>query len=191
MTELVWLLFVAQLPAHPSSARVLLWRHLRAAGAVSLQNGVWVLPARETHEQLLRDELAQVERHGGTGLLFQAQALGSDLVARFHDERDQEYAEVCERCQALHDELTRESRAGKETYAELEENEQELAKLDRWLAQIQARDFFGAPTAARAAQEVEACRADLAAFATAVYRHEGVTDGPEDIESVDAPKDEL
>ena len=93
---------------------------------MSLQNGVWVLPATEALERLLRDELAQVERQGGTGLLFQAQALGSDLIARFHDERDQEYAEVCERCQALRDELTRESRAGKETYAELEENEQEL-----------------------------------------------------------------
>jgi len=180
MTEPVWLLLVAQLPAQPSSARVQLWRHLRAAGAVSLQNGVWVLPDKATHEQLLRDELAQVERHGGTGLLFQAQALGRDLIARFHDERDQEYAEVCERCQALRDELTRESRAGKETYAELEENEQELAKLDRWLAQIQARDFFGAPGAIRAIQAIEACRADLADCATDDYRREGVMDGTEE-----------
>jgi hypothetical protein len=189
MDELLWLLFVAQLPAHPSSARVQLWRHLRAAGAVSLQNGVWALPARETHERLLRDELAQVERQGGTGLLFQAQALGHDLVARYHDERDQEYAEVCERCQALRDELAREAQAGKETYAELEENEQELAKLDRWLAQIQARDFFGAPAATRAAQAVEACRTDLAIFAAAVYRREGVVDGTAAEESASAPEE--
>jgi hypothetical protein len=194
MTELLWLLFVAQLPAHPSSARVQLWRHLRAAGAVSLQNGVWVLPAREAHEQLLREELAQVELHGGTGLLFQAQALSNDLVARFHDERDQEYAEVCERSQALHDELARESQAGKEIYAELEENEQELAKLDRWLAQIKARDYFGAPTAMRATQAVDACRTDLAAFAAAVYRREGITDGvadaTEEAERAATPKDD-
>jgi hypothetical protein len=115
-------------------------------------------------------------------------------VARFHDERDQEYAEVCERSQALRDELTRESRAGKETYAELEENEQELAKLDRWLAQIRARDFFGAPTATRAALAVEACRAELTAFAAAVYRREGVTDGAihrtEAAESANMPTDE-
>jgi hypothetical protein len=193
MTELNWLLFVAQLPANPSSARVQLWRHLRAAGAVSLQNGVWALPARETHERLLRDELAQIERQGGIGLLFQAQALGHDLVARFHDERDQEYAEVCERCQALRDELARESQAGKETFAELEENEQELAKLDRWLAQIQARDFFGAPGATHAKQELEACGRDLADFAAAVYRREGVMDGTtdaaEEAARADTPKD--
>ena len=130
----------------------------------------------------------------GTGLLFQAQALSNDLIARFHDERDQEYAEVCERCQALHEELTRESQAGKEVYAELEENEQELAKLDRWLAQIKARDFFGAPTAMRATQAVEACRTDLAAFAAAVYRREGVmdetTDATEEVARTVTPKDE-
>jgi hypothetical protein len=188
MDDYLWLLFVAQLPAHPSSARVQLWRHLRSAGAVSLQNGVWVLPAHETHEQLLLAELAEVERQRGTGLLFQAQALGSDLIARFHDERDREYAEVCERCQALRDELARESRAEKETYAELEENEQEVAKLDRWLAQIQARDFFGAPGADRAAHAIDACRTDLAAFAAAVYRREGVTDGtPEEAEPPSTP----
>jgi hypothetical protein len=190
MSEVVWLLFVVQLPAHPSSARVQLWRHLRSAGAVSLQNGVWVLPAREAHDQLLRDELAQVELHGGTGLLFHAQTLGHDLIARFQDERDQEYAEVCERCQALRDELARESLAGKETYAELEENEQELAKLDRWLAQIGARDFFAAATATRAAQAIEACRTNLDAFAAAVYRREGVTDGTVDDESAATAKDE-
>jgi hypothetical protein len=98
---------------------------------------------------------------------------------------------VCERCQALLDELTRESRAGKETYAELEENEQELAKLDRWLAQVQARDFFGAPGAARAVQAIDSSRADLAAFAAAVYRREGVTDGAEEPESVNTSKDEI
>jgi ChrB-like protein len=189
MDELLWLLFVAQLPAHPSSARVQLWRRLRAAGAVSLQNGVWAIPARETHERLLRDQLAQVERQGGTGLLFQAQALGHDLVTRFHDERDQEYAEVCERSQALRDELAREAQAGKETFAELEENEQELAKLERWLAQIQARDFFGAPAATRAAQEIAACRVDLAAFAAAVYRREGVTDGTEEAAAESPPEE--
>jgi Protein ChrB, N-terminal len=197
--DLTWVLLVPHVPAVPSSARVHLWRHLRAAGALSVQNGVWVLPATAAHEQTLRDELALIVRQGGTGLLFRAQTLaqaphgeqGGDLVTRFHDERDQEYAEVCERSQALRDELARESRAGNETYAELEENEQELAKLERWLAQIQARDFFRAPTATRAAQAVEACRADLAAFAAAVYRREGVMDEVEEAESAGTPKEEI
>jgi hypothetical protein len=182
--ELTWALFVSQVPAVPSSARVQLWRHLRAAGALSLQNGVWVLPATPAHEQLLRDELASIERQGGTGVLFRAQAIamggrhGDDLVARFRSERDEEYAEVCERCQALHEELARETHADKHTYAELEENEHELAKLERWLTQIQARDFFAAPRASSALAALADSRTDLAAFAAAVYAREGLNDAP-------------
>src|SRR5260221_9240435 len=98
LDELSWVLLVPQMPAIPSSARVQLWRHLRAAGALSLQNGVWILPATPQHEQALRDELASVVRQGGTGLLFRAQAVdhvlggdrggdpGGDLVARFRAE---------------------------------------------------------------------------------------------------------
>jgi hypothetical protein len=180
--ELTWALLVPQLPAVPSSARVQLWRHLRAAGALSLQNGVWALPSTPSHEQLLRDELANIVRQGGSGLLFRAQAVelggrqGEDLVARFRAERDEEYAEVCERCQALRDELKRETRVGKHTFAELEENEHELAKLERWLPQIQARDFFSAPRTPSALAALADCRTDLAVFAAAVYRREGLTD---------------
>jgi len=179
---LTWALLVPQVPAVPSSARVQLWRHLRAAGALSIQNGVWVLPFTPAHEQLLRDELASIVRQGGTGLLFRAEvadgddAHGEDLVTRFRAERDQEYAEVCERCQALRAELVRETQAGKHTFAELEENEHDLAKLDRWLAQIQARDFFTASRASAARSALAACRADLAAFAAAVYQREGLMD---------------
>jgi hypothetical protein len=180
LDERSWVLLVPQLPAVPSSARVQLWRHLRAAGALSIQNGVWVLPATAAHEQLLRDELALIVQQGGTGLLFRAQtvapALGGDLVARFRAERDQEYAEVCERSQALRDELARETQVGKQTFAELEENEQDLAKLERWLTQIQARDFFSASLAPTALAALATCRTDLATFAAAVYQREGLTE---------------
>jgi Protein ChrB, N-terminal len=194
--DLTWVLLVPHVPAVPSSARVQLWRHLRAAGALSVQNGVWVLPATAAHEQTLRDELALIVRQGGTGLLFRAQTLaqalggdlGGDLVGRFRAERDQEYAEVCERCQALSDELARETQAGKQTFAELEENEHDLAKLERWLTQIQARDFFAASLASSALAALAACRVDLAAFTVAVYQREGLmdsTDTPETLDTLD------
>jgi hypothetical protein len=193
--DLRWVLLVPQVPAVPSSARVHLWRHLRAAGALSVQNGVWVLPATAAHEQTLRDELALIVRQGGTGLLFRAQTLaqalggdlGSDLVGRFRAERDQEYAEVCERCQALRDELARETQAGKQAFAELEENEHDLAKLERWLAQIQARDFFSASLASSALAALAACREDLATFTAAVYQREGLMDSMDSTYTPDTP----
>jgi hypothetical protein len=43
-----WLLFLAQLPSRPSSARVALWRRLRAAGATTMVNSAWEI-SKETH----------------------------------------------------------------------------------------------------------------------------------------------
>jgi hypothetical protein len=39
-----WLVFVHQLPAHPSKARVKIWRRLQQIGAIALKNAVHVLP---------------------------------------------------------------------------------------------------------------------------------------------------
>jgi hypothetical protein len=38
------LVLLAQLPSKPSSARVALWRPMRAAGAAAVVNGAWMLP---------------------------------------------------------------------------------------------------------------------------------------------------
>src|SRR5258707_12693464 len=61
-----WLLFLPHLPASPSSLRVLVWRRLRAAGAIGLQSGVWGLPHRPAHAQVLLELVREGERQGGT-----------------------------------------------------------------------------------------------------------------------------
>lgn len=66
------------------------------------------------------------------------------LVGQFNAARDEEYAEVVERAAALVHELDREAARGKYTFAEVDENDAELAKLRRWLDTIGARDRFRA-----------------------------------------------
>jgi hypothetical protein len=63
-------------------------------------------------------------------------------VERFRADRAREYDELTERCGALLAEISKETKAGKFSFADLEENEQDLAKLVRWLAEIRARGFF-------------------------------------------------
>jgi hypothetical protein len=174
-----WLLFLPQLPASPSSLRVLVWRRTRAAGALGLQTGAWVLPHTPEQERFLRDLLAEVQRLGGSGSVFVATPLdpgfSQGMVERFRIDRDHEYAEFCERAHALVAELEKESRGEKYTFAELEENEDDLQKLERWLQKIQARDFFGGHQAEAAATAMAACRQALAAFAEIVYQREGLS----------------
>jgi hypothetical protein len=64
------------------------------------------------------------------------------IIQRFQADRAREYEEFTERCTALLEEIGKETRAEKYTFAEMEESEQDLDKLARWLAKIQARDFF-------------------------------------------------
>jgi hypothetical protein len=178
MDEQGWLLFLPQLPASPSSLRVFVWRRTRAAGAVGLQSGVWVLPHQPAHERFLLDLVREVERQGGMASLFAAvpldPALATRIVEQARADRDREYSEFGERCAALLAELDKETDQQKFTFAELEENEQDLQKLESWLAKIAARDFFGASGAAAARAAVEQCQQRLARFARAVYAGEGL-----------------
>jgi DNA-binding transcriptional regulator PaaX len=146
MTKLKWLLLLTQIPASASSARVALWRRLRAAGATSVEHGAWMLPASEAHQTLLNELAQTVQSQGGSASLFEATAMADDkeMIARFANDRQREYQEFATRAQGLLDEVAKEIAAEKFTFAELEEVEDDLKKLEVWLAKISARDFFQA-----------------------------------------------
>ncbi len=178
MTEREWLLFTPQIPAFPSSMRVMVWRRLQGAGAVSLQNGVWILPRSLELEYLIRDLFAEVERQGGSGFILKADAFDptfhTRIVARFQAEREQEYAEFGERCEGFLQEIEKETQAQKFTFAELEENEHDLLKLTSWLRKIQSRDFFRGPRSEGAVHALARCRSALDTFTATVYMKVGL-----------------
>jgi hypothetical protein len=174
-----WLLLLTQLPSAASTPRVALWRRLRAVGATTMVTSVWVLPETAPHAQLLerlRDGLFQ---QGGTGFVLSIPASAPDLneaiVSRFRADRGREYDEFAERCAALLDEIGKEGEAGKYIFAELEESEQDLEKLARWLAKIQARDFFPDGRGQEAAATLARCQTAVEGFSQSVYAAEEVT----------------
>lgn len=173
-----WVLLLAQLPASPSSPRVTLWRRARAAGAVGLQNGAWVLPGTAEHRAFLDGLARYVREHGGTAHALLATApddTGHDeIVARFRADRSREFAEFTERGDALLAELEKEIARDNFSFAELEENEQGLDRLGTWLDRIAARDFFPDERLKDAGALLERCRRALDGFTAAVYRAEGV-----------------
>jgi hypothetical protein len=174
-----WLLLLAQLPKSPSSARVALWRRLRAAGATTMVNSAWVLPETAPHTELLEQLRDVVLRQGGTVFVLSVSVASPEenetIVARFRTDRAREYDEFAERCTALLDEIGKETRVEKYTFAEMEETEQDLEKLVRWLAKIQARDFFPDERGQQSAAMLVRCRTAVEAFSQAVYTAEGVT----------------
>jgi hypothetical protein len=177
-----WLLFLAQLPSSPSSARVALWRRLRTIGAAGILNGAWALPRTTAHARFFKQLQDTVRSQGGRVFVMAVPESSPDtdamIVERFRADRGREYDELTERCDAFLAELSKETRAGKFTFAELEENEQELEKLTRWLAKIQARDFFPDERQPQAQKLAERCQQALESFSQGVYEAEGIEPPP-------------
>lgn len=178
MTDTAWLVFFPQTPSTPSSLRVLVWRRLQQAGAINLQSGAWMLPETSEQKQVLQTLLSELEQQGGSGFFLEARspskATQADLMKRFQEERAKEYQEFGERCQQFLAEVEKETRAHKFTFAELEENEQDLLKLTRWLRKIQSRDFFPGLASRETVTHLAGCRQALEAFTTTVYEQEGL-----------------
>jgi Protein ChrB, N-terminal len=174
-----WLLLIYRLPAEPSSARTAIWRETKRLGALSLQHAVCLFPCTEKL-QVACARLAHriTDDYGGEATLLETTSPDvvwqRKTIARFHAARDEEYDEVVDETERFHEEIARERRKGKYTFAELEDEESNLRRLRKYLAQVQARDLFGASGQARAAAEVEHCAEVLEAFAQEIYeRQEG------------------
>jgi hypothetical protein len=174
--EYKWLLFCPQLPATPSSPRVNVWRKMRAAGSVGLDNGLWILPHTPESEKLVQEIKAYIDNQGGSSKTFLADAFDAatetEIIERFCRDRAEEYAEVKEQSVDFLAEIDKEIARQNFTFAEYEENEQDLLKLEAWFGKVTQRDFIGGEQAAEAAEWLEKCRVAFQKFAAIVFEHD-------------------
>ncbi|MCZ8548159.1 hypothetical protein OOJ09_28620 [Mesorhizobium qingshengii] len=84
-------------------------------------------------------------------------------------DRDEEYKELISKCEAYELEIAEETRVRHFTYAELEENEQEVAKFKTWFAKIEKNDFYTAPLAQVAREWLTTCESIMDAYAHNVF----------------------
>ncbi|HET8846656.1 MAG TPA: Chromate resistance protein ChrB, partial [Ktedonobacteraceae bacterium] len=103
-----------------------------------------------------------------------------------------DYVEFDGRCQDFFREIDQEMADHHWTFAELEENEEDLAKLTSWLRKIQSRDFFPGPHSAQAARQLVRCRQMLDTFMHAVYTAIGLeTKAEQGVDEAEYPGETL
>jgi sugar phosphate isomerase/epimerase len=167
------LVLVVRVPADPSRHRVAVWRELRRAGAVSLGQGVWVVPDAPVFADGIARTVELAERGDGEVTVLtavgRAEADVARLAALFTAERTEEWAEFIADCAKFDAEIDKEIRIGKLTLAELEEEEQSLERLRRWHRELAARDVFAASNAAEAGQQLKHCTERLADYTERVF----------------------
>jgi hypothetical protein len=174
VTELLsWLLFIYRVPQDPPGRRTYVWRHLRDLGATYLQQAAAILPDDPALRRALTALQARIATYGGEASLLETHSPSAtweqETIARFNQARDAEYAELYENVERLEDEMARESRRGKFTFAELEDLESDWDKLGRWRERIVARDFFAASGRSDTDAVMDRARASLNDFTHRVY----------------------
>jgi hypothetical protein len=168
-----WLLLTYKVPPEPAAKRIALWRRLKGIGAVYLQNGVCLLPKTDDHVrrlEMLENDIAEM---GGEAVILETVALDraqeEKVVARFKADRDEQYREFIGRCADFAAEIAKERATNKFTYAELEEEDTDLRKLQGWFEKIRKLDFYGATLAADAAERLRGCEELLDGYARQVF----------------------
>ncbi len=178
-----WLALAYKVPSEPTRIRTYIWRRVKALGCLHLQQAVWLLPRTPQTEHELQKLSARIEEMGGESSLLAtvspSLAWEERTVAGFNQARDEEYAEVVENEERFEDEIRRESRKEKFTFAELEDVEAEWDKLKKWHERVVARDFFGAAERQEAETRLVEGEKMLVEFTRQVYEHEGVQEGRE------------
>ncbi len=166
-----WLLLIYKVPSEPARLRATVWRRLKGLGAVYLQDGAAVLPDSSAAERALRSLRNEILGFEGLGYLMRCESLvGEDaVIAAYNQARDDEYEEIVDRCRDFEIEIENETAAQHLTYAELEENDEDLTKLINWLAKVRARDVLTATGAGAAEAALARCQTALEEFAARVY----------------------
>jgi hypothetical protein len=157
-----WFLFIANLPGRNQTLRMRVWRSLKASGAGTLRDSVYVLPISQTAREVFERQQQEIQRGGGTAYILElagevGSTQGNALRALF--DRTPDYEAIAATLQALRGELTK-----------LDENEarRRLAAARREATALSAVDFF--PGESRA--QLEGAIADAESALTAQFSPE-------------------
>jgi hypothetical protein len=170
-----WVVLLYRLPANDSRARVAVWRELRRSGALHVQQSVVAVPEDDAFAGVV-DRLRELldDLGGHVTVLRTAAVDGGDearLVEAWNAARDAEYRELAGECTKFLGEIDHEFELEKFTLAELDEEEAELDKLQRWHERILMRDVHSAAGREAAVRALRQAEEALARYSEVVFEH--------------------
>ncbi len=100
-----WSLLITTLPTENATARMRVWRSLKASGAAVLRDGVYLMPARESCLETLENVAVEVRANGGTAMVLRIEEPDDgNFVGLF--ERGNEFSVLLAEAAKLRDELS-------------------------------------------------------------------------------------
>jgi hypothetical protein len=149
-----WLILTATLPTAPSGLRVRVWRALKATGAGTLREGVYVLPESAATARQLWDLERTISEAGADAhlLVVQARDAGQERSFKALFDRSEAYAELL---QSIKD-----ARAGIKGFTEARLHKL-LRDLEQQLQATRTSDFFPGKEAQKAVAAMAALRREV------------------------------
>lgn len=138
-----WLLLVVSLPTGGATARMRVWRAVKALGCAALRDGAYLLPAHAEQASRLADLAAEVIEESGQAWLLRVQAQDEDEAASFQALFDRT---------ADYDRWLAELSRARKTLATLSASELNrlLRRHERGYQALRRTDFFPAEASLRA-----------------------------------------
>jgi hypothetical protein len=130
-----WLVLTATLPTRPSGLRVSVWRALRASGAGTLREGVYVLPEHAASAATLWDLERKIAAAGAEAhmLVLEARDAAQEQSFRSLFDRSAPYAEFLQSVKEARGRIKKSSEP---------ELRKQLRRLEAQLQTLLANDFF-------------------------------------------------
>jgi hypothetical protein len=154
MTTSTWLLLVINLPGKNQTLRMRVWRGLKTAGAGSLRDGVYLLPASAASRRVFEEQTLEVQAGGGSAhvLPFESDSPAQRQALSALFDRTAEYVNANARIDTFKRQLIK-----------LDEPEarRQLAALRRDITALTGIDFFPGKARAQIEQALVAAEAAL------------------------------
>lgn len=168
-----WMTIIYQIPREPQKNRIAVWRKLKSIAALNVLQSIWILPESKEAEIEFQSLAKQINQCGGKSIncitVINDEDQNRKLINGFNKEREFDYNEILEKCDDFEREIQRETERENFTYAEVDENEYELEKLNIWFKKIVQKDYFGCPLKTEVIERLEKCKALLNQFSNEVF----------------------
>ncbi|WP_150049348.1 MULTISPECIES: chromate resistance protein ChrB domain-containing protein [Methylomonas] len=127
-----WCILITSLPTENATARMRIWRALKASGAAVLRDGVYLLPNRDGCPETLENLAIEVRASGGTAFLLRTgEADGGNFAGLF--DRSEDYAVLCADIAKLFSEIS---------VDHAHDQLKQARKLRKAMTSLTAIDFF-------------------------------------------------
>lgn len=140
-----WLIVFYDVPSEPSKLRVRVWREFKKIGALYPQMSYCILPNNKENNEKIKEISKLILEYGKSIKISTTEFDETEhnkMLELFREERDKQYDEIYEECEEFIEETNLNIKNKKFTQEEVEEMEEVLEGLDRWIEKVQSKDWI-------------------------------------------------